>query len=215
MNPDIIQSITVLALPLIFAITLHEAAHAYAARYFGDATAYMMGRMTLNPVKHIDPVWTIAVPLVLALLHLPVIGAARPVPVNFDALRNPKRDSIFVAAAGPFANLAMMILWAVVARVALTGEGGPAQFLTLMGLAGVQINALLMFINLLPILPLDGGRIVAGLLPDALSYKFSKLEPYGMFIVIALLMTPALDFIVRPLVDGSTKSIYAIIGLSY
>jgi Zn-dependent protease len=120
MDPDIIQKIAVFAIPAIFAITLHEAAHAFAARYFGDNTAYMLGRMTLNPIKHIDPIWTIVVPLATLLLSGFIFGAAKPVPVNFGALRNPKRDSIWVAAAGPLANLLMILIWAIVAKVALS-----------------------------------------------------------------------------------------------
>ena len=132
MDASIIQKITVYAIPLIFAITLHEAAHAFAARYFGDSTAYMLGRMTLNPIKHIDPVWTILVPIVTLLVSPFVFGAAKPVPVNFGALRNPKRDMIWVAAAGPFANLIMMVMWAIIGKIAITaGASGPVYFLAL------------------------------------------------------------------------------------
>lgn len=216
MDAGVIQTITVFAIPMILAITLHEASHAYAARYFGDSTAYMLGRMTLNPVKHIDPIWTIAVPLVLILLKSPFLfGAAKPVPVNFGALRNPKRDMIWVAAAGPLSNLAMMIMWGLVCKLAVSMPASePALFLALVGKAGVFVNALIMIFNLFPLLPLDGGRIVAGLLPGPLAYKFSRTEPYGMFILIALLLTGVLNGILWPLVEMSTNAIYAIMGLS-
>lgn len=219
----IIQRIAIFAIPLIFAITLHEAAHAFAARYFGDSTAYMMGRMTLNPIKHIDPVWTLLVPLVLVLISSPFIfGAAKPVPVNFGALRNPKRDSVWVALAGPLANFAMMVGWAMVAKVALmmgadASTGGPVTYLTYVALvaqAGIVVNVLLMIFNLFPLLPLDGGRIVAGLLPNKLAYSYSRLEPYGMFILIALLITGVFGHLMTPLVDSSLKAVYSVIGIS-
>ena len=216
----IIQRIAIFAIPLIFAITLHEAAHAFAARYFGDNTAYMMGRMTLNPIKHIDPIWTLLVPLVLVLMSSPfVFGAAKPVPVNFGALRNPKRDSIWVALAGPLANFAMMAGWAIVAKVALlmgaeASNGGPLAYIALVAQAGIVVNVLLMIFNLFPLLPLDGGRVVAGLLPPKLAYSYSRLEPYGMFILIALLITGAFGYIMTPLVDSSLKAVYSVIGIS-
>ena len=215
MDASFIQKITVYAIPLIFAITLHEAAHAFAARYFGDATAYMLGRMTLNPLKHIDPIWTILVPI-LTLLFTPfVFGAAKPVPVNFGGLRNPKRDMIWVAAAGPLANLAMMIIWAVLGKIAISlPESDPVVFLALMAQAGIFVNALLMVFNLFPLLPLDGGRILTGLLPNRLAYAFSRTEPYGMFILIALMLSGIMGKFLWPLVEISMKSIYAIIGLS-
>ena len=215
MDASILQKITVYAIPLIFAITLHEAAHAYAARYFGDSTAYMLGRMTLNPIKHIDPVWTILVPIVTLLVSPFVFGAAKPVPVNFGALRNPKRDMIWVAAAGPAANLVMMVAWAIVAKIAITlGGTGPMYFLALVGQAGIFVNALLMVFNLFPLLPLDGGRILTGLLPDKLAYSFSRTEPYGMLILMALLVTGVFGKFMGPLLEFSMNSIYAIIGLS-
>ena len=215
MDASIIQKITVYAIPLIFAITLHEAAHAYAARYFGDSTAYMLGRMTLNPIKHIDPIWTILVPIMTLLVSPFVFGAAKPVPVNFGALRNPKRDMIWVAAAGPLANLVMMVGWAVIGKFAIAfGAAGPLYFVALVAEAGIFVNALLMIFNLFPLLPLDGGRILTGLLPDKLAYAFSRTEPYGMLILVALLVTGVFGKFMGPLVDFSMKSIYAIIGLS-
>jgi Zn-dependent protease len=215
MDPDIIQKIAVFAIPTIFAITLHEAAHAFAARYFGDSTAYMLGRMTLNPIKHIDPIWTIAIPLATLIFTGFIFGAAKPVPVNFSALRNPKRDSIWVAAAGPLANLAMILMWAIVAKVTLSmPQSAPIEYLTYVGQAGVLVNALLMIFNLFPLLPLDGGRIVAGLLPNNLAYQYSKLEPYGMFILIGLLVTGVFGKFLWPLVDMSMKTVYSGFGIT-
>ena len=215
MDASILQKITVYAIPLIFAITLHEAAHAYAARYFGDSTAYMLGRMTLNPVKHIDPVWTILVPILTLMVSPFVFGAAKPVPVNFGALRNPKRDMIWVAAAGPLANLAMMVAWAVVGKIAISLDPSvPVYFLAKVAEAGIFVNALLMVFNLFPLLPLDGGRILTGMLPGRMAYAFSRTEPYGMLILIGLILTGIMGKFMWPLVDISMKSIYAIIGLS-
>ena len=215
MDASILQKITVYAIPLIFAITLHEAAHAYAARSFGDSTAYMLGRMTLNPVKHIDPVWTILVPILTLMVSPFVFGAAKPVPVNFGALRNPKRDMIWVAAAGPLANLAMMVAWGIVGKIAISLDpSGPTYFLALVAEAGIFVNALLMVFNMFPLLPLDGGRILTGLLPGRMAYAFSRTEPYGMLILIGLILTGILGKFMWPLVDISMKSIYAIIGLS-
>ena len=185
---DIIYKIAVNAIPLLLAITLHEAAHGYAARLFGDRTAEMLGRITLNPIKHIDPIGTLLIPGVLMLLKSPFLfGWAKPVPVNFNNLRHPKTDMIWVAAAGPAANLAMGIGWALLLRFA-----ADSQALAAIAVAGIYWNALIMLFNLLPILPLDGGRIVAGLLPSPLAYKFSRLEPYGFFIVLALIAIPGL-----------------------
>lgn len=166
-------------------------------------------------MKHIDPLWTIAIPL-LTLLFTPfVFGAAKPVPVNFNALRNPKRDMIWVAAAGPFANLLMMIGWAVVAKtMTLFPESLPVDFLYRVGLAGIVVNALLMVLNLFPLLPLDGGRILAGLLPDRLAYSFSRTEPYGMIILVILLATGVLGVLLGPVVNGSVNAVYSVLGLS-
>ncbi len=215
MDSGIIQQITYSAIPIIFAITFHEAAHAYAARYFGDSTAYMMGRITLNPVKHIDPIWTIAVPLITMLTSGFMFGAAKPVPVNFDALRNPRRDSALVAAAGPLANLAMAIIWAVVLKMVLSlNDSQETLFLYEMARAGVAINISFMVLNLFPLLPLDGGRIVAGLLPPSLGYAYSRLEPYGMFILVFLLISRILGQLLGPLANFSQKAVYSLIGLS-
>jgi Zn-dependent protease len=214
MEIETIQKITVYAIPLIFAITLHEAAHAFAARYFGDSTAYLLGRMTLNPIKHIDPVWTIVVPLITLLISPFVFGAAKPVPVNFGALRRPKQDMIWVAAAGPAANLLMMLLWALVGKFVLlfpASEG--IIFVILVAKAGIFVNAILMVFNLFPLLPLDGGRILAGLLPARASYLFGRTEPYGMFILVGLILTGVMGAFLWPLVDFFMNTVYSILNL--
>ena len=187
---NLIQTVSVYAIPVIFAITLHEAAHGYAAKYFGDRTAAMMGRVTLNPLSHIHWVGTILLPLLLyfstsgALLF----GYAKPVPVNFGNLRHPKRDMIWVALAGPGINLIQAIVWALL-YVVYTDFGVTEKFFLAMCKAGVLSNVVMFAFNLFPLPPLDGGRIVVGLLPWKQAYQFSRIEPYGFFIVIALAIT--------------------------
>jgi Zn-dependent protease len=187
---NLIQTVSVYAIPVIFAITLHEAAHGYAAKYFGDRTAAMMGRVTLNPLSHIHWVGTILLPLLLyfstsgALLF----GYAKPVPVNFGNLRHPKRDMIWVALAGPGINLVQAIVWALL-YVVYTDFGVTEKFFLAMCKAGVLSNVVMFAFNLFPLPPLDGGRIVVGLLPWKQAYQFSRIEPYGFFIVIALAVT--------------------------
>ena len=199
----IIQAITVYAIPVLLAITLHEAAHGYVARMFGDSTAYMLGRVTLNPIKHIDPVGTILVPLVIVLLSKFAGGAgflfgwAKPVPVNFANLRHPKRDMIWVAAAGPGINLLMAIGWALLLKGLLIA-GFEERYFVEMAKAGVFVNIGLMALNLLPLPPLDGGRILVGLLPHRLAYALARVEPYGFFILIALLATNTIGFFLQP-----------------
>jgi Zn-dependent protease len=210
----IIQNIAIFALPLIFAITLHEAAHAYAARVFGDSTAYMLGRMTLNPIKHIDPIGTLLIPILTLIVSPFVFGWAKPVPVAFENLRNPKRDMIWVAAAGPGANLFMALLWAIALKV-LVGvpDSTVVDYWQRVAQAGIWINVLFMALNLLPLLPLDGGRIVAGLLPNRLSYAYSRSEPYGMIILIVLLISGALTWILTPVREVTKQLIAQLIGL--
>ena len=187
---NLIQTVSVYAIPVIFAITLHEAAHGYAAKYFGDRTAYMMGRVTLNPFSHIHWVGTILLPLLLyfstggALLF----GYAKPVPVNFGNLRHPKRDMVWVALAGPASNLVQAIVWALM-FVVYTDFGVTEKFYLAMCKAGVLSNVVMFAFNLFPLPPLDGGRIVVGLLPWKQAYQFSRIEPYGFFIVMALAIT--------------------------
>ncbi len=214
MPADILQKILVYVVPMLLAITLHEAAHAYAAKRLGDATAYMLGRVTLNPVKHIDPIWTIVVPI-LTLLFTPfVFGGAKPVPVNYYNLGKPKRDMALVAAAGPLANLVMMIGWAVFLRIAMTlDDSSVSDYFTRVGQAGILVNAGLMVFNLFPLLPLDGGRILVGVLPDSLAIPFSRIEPYGMFILIALLWTGVITAFVMPLLRLSVKFAMLVVGI--
>ena len=187
---NLIQTVSVYAIPVIFAITLHEAAHGYAAKYFGDNTAYMMGRVTLNPFPHIHLVGTILLPLLLyfstngALLF----GFAKPVPVDFGNLRHPKRDMVWVALAGPASNLVQAIVWALL-YVVYTDFGVSEKFFLAMCKAGVLSNVVMFAFNLFPLPPLDGGRIVVGLLPWKQAYQFSRIEPYGFYIVMALVVT--------------------------
>ncbi|MBK0416642.1 site-2 protease family protein [Chromobacterium haemolyticum] len=195
---NLIQKITIYALPVLFAITLHEAAHAYAARRFGDSTAYMMGRMTLNPLKHIDPIGTVLLPLLSVTLGGFIFGWAKPVPVNFGALRKPREHGRLVAAAGPAANLLMTLLWVLLLKLAIGMDTSYSEPLALMSQAGIGINISLMLLNLLPILPLDGGRIVESFLPPGMAWKYSKLEPYGMWVLLALIATGLLTTILRP-----------------
>lgn len=203
---DIVQKITIYALPVLFAITLHEAAHAYAAKKYGDATAFMMGRMSLNPLKHIDPVGTILIPLIALTLGGFLFGWAKPVPVNFGNLRNPKKDMVWVAAAGPAANLIMAVGWALLYNLAAVNPDSYfALPLSLMATAGIQINVVLMVLNLLPLPPLDGGRIAVGLLPRNLAYPLAQVEPYGMFILVALMVTGLLGVILKPFYVAAFK----------
>jgi Zn-dependent protease len=187
---NLIQTVSVYAIPVIFAITLHEAAHGYAAKHFGDNTAYMMGRVTLNPFSHIHLVGTILLPLLLyfstsgALLF----GFAKPVPVDFGNLRHPKRDMVWVALAGPASNLVQAIVWALL-YVVYTDFGVSEKFFLAMCKAGVLSNVVMFAFNLFPLPPLDGGRIVVGLLPWKQAYQFSRIEPYGFYIVMALVVT--------------------------
>ncbi len=183
---QLIQTIAIYALPVLFAITVHEAAHGYAARYFGDNTAWALGRVTLNPLKHIDPFGTILLPLILVVVGSPIIlGAAKPVPVRFGNLRNPKRDMIWVALAGPMANLIMALGWGV-GLYLLQGVGVAEPFFLKMCQGGVLVNVVLFAFNLFPLPPLDGGRILVGLLPLKQALLVSRIEPFGFFIVIAL-----------------------------
>jgi Zn-dependent protease len=212
---NVIIQILVYALPVVFAITLHEAAHGYVAKHFGDSTAYMLGRVTLNPVKHIDLLGTVVVPIATMLASGYMLGWAKPVPVNFHNLRSPKRDSLWVAAAGPFANAVQVLIWAIVAKILLatvapSGLVGP--FWLAVAEAGIQLNIMFAILNLLPILPLDGGRILMSLLPDRLSYAYSRLEPYGLFILLALVLTGALSWILGPVVMATLQAVYQLFG---
>jgi Zn-dependent protease len=187
---QLIQTVAIYALPVLFAITVHEAAHGYAARHLGDDTAWKMGRVTLNPMAHIDPVGTVLMPLLLyfATSGAFLFGYAKPVPVRFGNLRNPKRDMVWVALAGPGANLAQAFLWGALLYV-LHGSGVTEPFFLKMCNGGVLVNIVMFAFNLFPLPPLDGGRIVVGLLPIKQAMAFSRIEPYGFFIVMALVVT--------------------------
>jgi Zn-dependent protease len=196
---DLIQTVAVYALPVIFAITLHEAAHAYAAKYFGDLTAYSQGRVSLNPLLHIDPFGTIVIPAVLyvATGGAFLFGYAKPVPINFSNLRHPKRDMAWVSLAGPAANFLMAFLWLIFALSLRTMRIEEDFFLRMAG-AGVLTNSVMFAFNLFPIPPLDGGRILVSLLPYKMAHKFAQIEPYGFFIVMGLVMLHVLQFWMAP-----------------
>ncbi|MBI2744971.1 MAG: site-2 protease family protein [Burkholderiales bacterium] len=203
---NLIQTVLIYALPVLFAITVHEAAHGYAARHFGDNTAAMMGRITLNPIKHIDPVGTILMPLLLyfATSGAFLFGYAKPVPVRFDLLRHPKRDMIWVALAGPGANLLQALLWGALMYL-LVAAGIQERFFLEMGRAGVLVNVVMFAFNLFPLPPLDGGRILVGLLPWKQAAMVSRIEPWGFFIVMALVLTGIV----------STLWMQPVMGLTY
>lgn len=219
MELNLVQAIAVYALPVILAITLHEAAHGYVARHFGDFTAYLEGRVSLNPLRHIDPIGTVAVPLFLLaaskLLGGGILfGWAKPVPVNYANLRSPKRDMLWVAAAGPASNLAMALFWAGAVKVGLAmPESYFAMPLALMGAAGVFVNIIIMVLNLVPLPPLDGGRILVSLLPHRLAYAVSRIEPYGFLILIVLLFTGALGWVLWPAIGAVMVLIGGIFDL--
>jgi Zn-dependent protease len=213
----IIQTVALLAIPMIFAITLHEAAHGYVARYFGDYTAYQAGRISLNPINHIDPIGTVLIPIALVVFTAGqfVFGWAKPVPVNFGNLRDPKRDMLWVAAAGPGANLFMALCWALILKLVVEVPANYFSYpLQQMAKGGVLINLGLMVLNLIPIPPLDGGRIAVSLLPHRLAYRFAMIEPYGLIIIVVLLATRALGAVIWPLVTLCRNVIYALFGLS-
>jgi Zn-dependent protease len=213
-----LQTIALWVLPVVFAITLHEAAHGYVAKTFGDRTAEMQGRITLNPLKHIDPVGTILVPGLLILtakLGGPqfVFGWAKPVPVNFGNLRDPKRDMLWVAAAGPGANFLMALLWALLFKASAPDGVFASAHLLQMATIGMTVNLILMALNLLPIPPLDGGRIAVSLLPVHAAHAYARIEPFGLFIVVGLLAFGVLDNVMGPLLRFGEWSLQALIGL--
>lgn len=195
---EIIQAISVYALPVIFAVTLHEAAHAYAAKYFGDTTAYAAGRMSMNPLRHIDPIGTIVLPVLMYIFTPFVFGYAKPVPIDFSKLRNPKKQMAWVAFAGPMANFAMALGWMVFA-ILLGAFGIEETFPRKVAQAGVFVNVLMFVFNLLPIPPLDGGRIMTSILPHRLAYRYARVEPYGFFIVLGLLFFNLLNYWFAPM----------------
>ena len=204
------QKIILWVIPLIFAITVHETAHGWIASKCGDPTAKLLGRLTLNPLKHIDPIGTIIVPAVLFFLGGFVFGWAKPVPVTWQNLKKPRRDMALVAAAGPLANLAMALLWVVVAKLSIAFHSAPFAY---MGQIGVSINLVLMLLNLMPIPPLDGSRIVASLLSPAMAYRFNQLEVYGFLILVLLLASGLLARILGPILQGLLAVFFRFFGL--
>jgi Zn-dependent protease len=213
-----LATIVLWAVPVVLAITLHEAAHGYVARMFGDRTAELQGRITLNPLAHIDPVGTILVPGVLILtakLGGPafVFGWAKPVPVNFGNLRNPRRDMLWVAAAGPGANLAMAVLWALALKGFVAAGGAATAHGLLMAKAGISVNLVLMALNLLPVPPLDGGRIAVSLLPLPAARAWARLEPFGLFVIIGLLAFGLLDEVMGPFLRLAEWFLHVLLGL--
>lgn len=202
MEMTVIQKIAIWALPLIFAITVHEVAHGFVAKLFGDYTAKLAGRLTLNPIKHIDMVGTIILPLLMLMVSNFIFGWAKPVPVDPRNMRNPRRDMAFVALAGPLANLLMAFLWALIAKAGVALQGGGYDWLGVplgyMGQAGILINIVLGVLNLIPLPPLDGGNILKSILPPRLAYQISVIEPYSFFILIGLLVTGLLSSIIAP-----------------
>jgi Zn-dependent protease len=207
---SIIQHLCIWALPLLFAITLHEAAHAYVANRCGDNTAKMLGRLSLNPIRHIDPLGTILIPILLGLLTQFnfLLGYAKPVPIDWRQLRKPKRDMVFVAMAGPLANLVMALLWAICYKIATLLEmSWPSLFLLLTARTGILINLVLFLLNLIPIPPLDGSRILISLLPKKAALAYSKIEPYGLIILILLLITGGLGMIFSPFLEAALNAV--------
>jgi len=216
MLESLIQTLAVAALPVIFAITLHEAAHGYAARHFGDPTAWQLGRISLNPLRHIDLWGTIVIPVAILLFSGGsfLFGYAKPVPVDFGRLRSPKRDMLWVAAAGPGANLFMALCWAGMLKLAWLMPGNDFTLpLSEMSKIGIMVNCVLMVLNLLPLPPLDGGRIAVSLLPHKLAWKFAQLEPWGFPILLVLLFTGILGTVMNPLVIFAARTIESIFGL--
>ena len=211
-----IQLIAAFALPVLFAITVHEVAHGWVAKHLGDPTAQMMGRLTLNPIKHIDPIGTVILPVAMLLLTGFMFGWAKPVPITWENLKRPKRDVGLVAVAGPTANLIMALFWALVIKIGIllpATASSVALPMVYMGFAGIFINGILMILNLIPLPPLDGGRIMSSLLPGPLSYKFSRLEPFGLLILVVLLFTGILGTIMLPPLIAYLKFITFIFGI--
>ena len=213
--------IAIVAIPLIFAITLHEAAHGWVASKFGDKTALMLGRVTLNPAKHIDPIGTILFPIITLLLSGFIFGWAKPVPINYHNLNKPRRDMLLVALAGPIANLIMAFFWALIAKLTLLvfiSNAHPvlkttAAFIHASAQIGILINCLLLVLNLIPIPPLDGSRVVSSLLPPSMAYYYDKIEPFGIWIILGLLVFGILGYILWPPISYLTSFISTLFGI--
>ena len=212
MDLSTIQKIAVYIIPLIFAITLHEAAHAFMAKKYGDNTAYFLGRLSLNPIRHIDPVGTILFPMIGIVLGGFIFGWAKPVPIDFSKLKRPKHDIFWIAIAGPLANLAMALIWVLLLKLSFyLSNSYIALPLSLMAQAGIAINISLMLLNLLPILPLDGGRMLFSLLPIKQANQYARMEPYGMWILIGLLLLGGLTLIIQPMFTFITRFLLSLI----
>jgi Zn-dependent protease len=210
----IVYQIIIWAIPVLFAVTLHEVGHGWVAKQLGDTTAADMGRLSLNPLKHIDPVGTIVVPLATFFLSGFIFGWAKPVPVNWNQLRNTKRDIALVALAGPVANLIMIIFWLIIMKLIIVfadQNNMLANVMLFMASAGIAINSLLMILNLFPLPPLDGSRVVFSLLPTQLAYRYSKIEPYGLIILVILLASGVLFKILGPILNGFQEFIYSLV----
>ena len=216
-NLSIVQTVAVYIIPLIFAITLHEAAHAFVAHKYGDNTAKLLGRLSLNPMHHIDPFGTVVFPLISIVLGAMsggagfIFGWAKPVPVNFSKLKSPKKDLLWIALAGPLSNLAMALIWALLLKGTLYLDSYFGIPLSLMAQAGISINISLLILNLLPILPLDGGRVLFSLLPVKQAQQYAQTERYGMWILIALLLLGGLNYIMQPLYSLLVGGIFTLL----